>query len=335
MAHQLFSVGPAPDQSAGSDSGAATTGVVRIDQLRLGGTPRLAGLNDEHVRLLAESVTDLPPILVHRATRTVVDGVHRLAAARLCGRDTIPVRWFDGSTDDGFMVAVMANIAHGLPLTLADREAAAARILAARPEASDRFVAETTGLAPSTVAQIRQRSGGASAAATRIGRDGRARPVNSADGRRLARDLIAEDPLASLREIARKAGISPATVRDVREKMRRGDDPVGPDRRWMPGADGLAASRARAVGRSGEADRPVDVAVHLHKIGRDPSLRFNESGRTLLRWLFTRAEGLDQWKDMAPGLPPHSAYLLAAVAASCAEEWSAFADYLRRSVNAA
>jgi ParB-like chromosome segregation protein Spo0J len=314
---------------------AASGPVVDIETIRIGDTPRLAGLNDEHVRLLAQCVNELPPILVHLATRTVVDGMHRLAAARLCGRDTIRVRWFDGSLEDGFMAAVIANMAHGLPLTLADREAAAVRILAARPQASDRFVAEATGLAPGTVAGIRQRAGGASAAPTRIGRDGRARPVNSADGRRLARDLMAEDPQASLREIARKAGISPATVRDVREKMRRGDDPVGPGRRWIAAAEEVAARPARVAGRPREMGSPIDVTLQLSKIGRDPSLRFNESGRALLRWLYTRAEGLDQWKEMAPGVPPHSAYLLAAVAATCAEEWIAFAEYLRRSVNAA
>ncbi|MFC7729983.1 hypothetical protein [Actinomadura keratinilytica] len=69
----------------------------------------------------------LPPILVHRRTMRVVDGMHRLRAARLQGRCEIGVRFVDGPDADVFVAAVRANIGHGLPLSLADREAAAAR----------------------------------------------------------------------------------------------------------------------------------------------------------------------------------------------------------------
>lgn len=44
---------------------------VRIDSLVLADTPRLAGTDEEHVRILAESRDTLPPITVHRQTMRV------------------------------------------------------------------------------------------------------------------------------------------------------------------------------------------------------------------------------------------------------------------------
>jgi hypothetical protein len=41
--------------------------------------------------------------------------------------------FFDGDADAGFVEAVRANISHGLPLTVADRKAAAGRILGLYP----------------------------------------------------------------------------------------------------------------------------------------------------------------------------------------------------------
>jgi hypothetical protein len=61
----------------------------------------------------------------------VIDGMHRLRAAQLRGDHGVEVKFFDGDADEAFIAAVRANITHGLPLTLADRKAAAQRILAA------------------------------------------------------------------------------------------------------------------------------------------------------------------------------------------------------------
>ena len=59
----------------------------------------------------------------------VVDGMHRLLAALLNGRQTIEAELFDGTADEGFLRAVRENVVHGLPLSQADRRAAAARII--------------------------------------------------------------------------------------------------------------------------------------------------------------------------------------------------------------
>ena len=64
---------------------------VPVSSLLSGDSPRLAGENLEHVQLLAV-VQGLPPILVHRSTMRVIDGMHRLRAAKLRGDETIAVR---------------------------------------------------------------------------------------------------------------------------------------------------------------------------------------------------------------------------------------------------
>ena len=202
------------------------TYLVPVADLQPADSPRLVGEDPEHIRVLAEPGRALPPVLVHHPTMRVIDGMHRVSAARLRGEETIEVVFFDGTDEDAFVLAVRANVAHGLPLSYADREAAVARIVVSHPDWSDRAIAATTGLAPRTVAAVRSRIVGLPQDTARVGRDGRVRPLDSTTGRRTASRLIAAFPDASLREIARAAGISPATVRDVRERIRRGEDPV-------------------------------------------------------------------------------------------------------------
>src|SRR5262249_14449183 len=139
------------------------------------------------IRMLAEVHEDTPPIVVHRKTMRVIDGMHRLRAAVLRGADTIAVRFFDGSEQDAFVLAVELNHAHGLPLSQADRGAAAARIVRSHPHWSDRMIASRTGLSAKTVGGIRARASvEIPQSHARIGRDGRVRPVTTADARRQA-----------------------------------------------------------------------------------------------------------------------------------------------------
>src|SRR5579859_6840630 len=130
---------------------------IPVLSLRPADSPRLNGEDRAHIVRLAESETSLPPILVDRRTMRVIDGMHRLMAASLQGRDTIEVIFFDGSEADVFLRAVEENVAHGLPLSLADRRAAAERIITSHPHMSDRAIGQTTGLAAKTVAAVRKR----------------------------------------------------------------------------------------------------------------------------------------------------------------------------------
>lgn len=304
---------------------------VPLTTLRPADSPRLGGEDDEHIRVLAESDRTLPPILVHRASMRVIDGMHRLGAAKLRGQDSIDAVFFDGSDDDAYVMAVKANVTHGLPLSFADREAAVARIIVSHPDWSDRAIAAVTGLGGRTVASVRGRMIGLPRETARIGRDGRVRPVDSTDGRRTASKLIAAYPDASLREIARTAGISPATVRDVRARIERGEDPVPLRRRGaekqisVPPEPAAIIREEDAHGLSAQERNAL-----LRSLERDPSLRFAESGHTILRWLAQRVIAKEEWQDIADATPPHSAYVLAGLARRCAAEWLKFASQMER-----
>jgi hypothetical protein len=163
---------------------------VPLTAVRPGDSPRIAGSSTMHARLLAQSDASLPPILVHRPTMQVIDGTHRLDAARLRGDRMIRVRFFDGAREDAFVLAVEANVTHGLPLSLADRKAAALRIIRTHPVWSDRAIAAKTGLAHKTVGAIRRSSGDVLRSTARLGMDGRVREVK--DGRNRERDPGAE-----------------------------------------------------------------------------------------------------------------------------------------------
>ncbi|MGI5348323.1 hypothetical protein ACQEU8_09015 [Streptomyces sp. CA-250714] len=202
---------------------------VALDELLASDSPRLNGEDTAHIRALAALEAPLPPILVHRGTMRIIDGMHRMRAARLRGENRIQVEFFEGGEDEVFALSVKLNITHGLPLSQADRKAAAKRIIEAHPYWSDRRIAANAGLAASTVATIRRRSTGRNAQLNvRVGRDGRVRPLHATEGRLRASKILAANPEASLRQIAEEAGIATATAKDVRDRIRQGQDPVPP-----------------------------------------------------------------------------------------------------------
>ncbi|HZN17505.1 MAG TPA: ParB N-terminal domain-containing protein [Micromonosporaceae bacterium] len=291
-----------------------------------------------HARLLAESDANLPPILVNRRTMRVIDGMHRVLAATLRGRDEIEVQFLDCDDEEAFILAVESNVAHGLPLTLADRVAAAKRIIASHPEWSDRAVASVTGLAHKTVGSIRRRlSGEIPQSNTRRGLDGRVRPVDAAQGRREASRLLADRPGASLREIAREAGVCAATVRDVRARLERGEGPLVPRQRESASQNAGPSPRdRRAPGSLPMRAKPsrgswgADGSALIENLRKDPSLRFSESGRQLLRLLCTVAIEPQDWNRLCDNVPPHCTDVVATAARICAQAWQQFATELEQ-----
>jgi hypothetical protein len=251
----------------------------------------------------------------------------------MSGARDIEVRFFDGDEADAFIVSVQANIVHGLPLSLADRTAAAERIVRSHPQWSDRMIASVAGLAAKTVCGIRTRvAGQVVQTQVRVGSDGRTRPVNGARGRQLATEFIRQNPHASLREVARAAGISPGTVRSVRKCLLRGDGP-GVAGQIMDTKPAIPNELGKADNENGDLAGPrlsEDYKWLLEKLSRDPSLRFNESGRLLLRLLNTpmmETGGLDR---MLNKIPPHLNEAVARLARRCARSWGEFADRLER-----
>nr|WP_077061190.1 ParB/RepB/Spo0J family partition protein [Streptomyces sp. MP131-18] len=301
---------------------------VSIARLRAADSPRSLPEDPRHVRLLAESEDELPPVIVHRPTMCVIDGRHRLRVADELGRSWIAVRFFDGAESEAFALSVERNTRHGLPLTLSERSVAARRILASHPEWSDGVVASITALATKTVRALRRNAGAeVHHAAVRVGRDGRVRPVDWAAGRMRAAEVIRDDPGASLRTIAREAGISPWTARDVRERLRRGEDPL-PSRPPSP--------------RQARDDRPTRPLLHavpdvlpartrrgaahrLDGLMSDPALKYSEPGRLLLRILAANALSAEKRETLVPSVPLHCRHAVYELAIEYAESWRDFA----------
>ena len=69
-----------------------------------------------------------PPILVHRASHKLLDGWHRVEAARRAGVYSVPVQWVDAKDEELFALAVKANLAHGVRLTREERYQAIFRL---------------------------------------------------------------------------------------------------------------------------------------------------------------------------------------------------------------
>lgn len=309
---------------------------VPIDSLVFDDSPRLDGENHDHVRVLAEAGDSLPPITVHRPTLRVIDGAHRIRAALLNGRTEIPARLLDCDEAAAFVLSVRANVTHGLPLSRADRATAAARIIRTHPQWSDRAIATVTGISDKTVSRIRTQSVTADTAqpGRRLGRDGRVRPLDSGQRRRRAAAIFLDRPDAGLREVARATGLSPATVRDVRRRIDRGEDPVPGRYRNSPEAADTSAAlhRQRTPTAIARVDREavlVDRRKLLDKLSEDPSLRLNEAGRRALRWLRQYSVDGDGIETLQRGLPGHWAPEVAGLARSCAAAWSELAEQLQ------
>ncbi len=301
---------------------------ISIAELLPANSPRLAE-DDEHIQVLSEADTELPPILVHRNTLRVIDGMHRLRAAQRRGATTIAVRYFDGDEREAFVMSVRLNSAHGLPLTLAERKIAALRTMQYHPEWSDRAIAALVSISDKTVGAIRRREGAnLPQPAARIGRDNESYPLNSMQGRLRASELFQQNPNATTREVAKLAEISATTAKDVRNRLLRGEDPVPPKQRENRGGTGNAApSRSSAAAR-----RTPTIA--LSRLRTDPSLRFSESGRTLLRWLEALGSEQGEWTMIAESVPSHCAPAVAEMARQLADEWRSFATALDRRVQA-
>ncbi|MEU7580348.1 ParB N-terminal domain-containing protein [Streptomyces sp. NPDC041068] len=291
-------------------------------------SPRSQGVDLEHVRGLVESGTEVPPILVHRPTMQVIDGRHRLRAAELRGDEYIEARFFEGSEADAFVLAVRLNVEHGQPLRRSDRIAAAQRIVRSHPQWSDRRVAHASGLAARTIASLRRSMDNVPMLPTRVGSDGRVRPMSAAEGRSKAAELIRSGRQLSLRDIAREAGISLGTARDVRQRVLSGRDVIPRGQRerqrGLPVPSGpVQAETSRIV--------PEERKQVLARLTRDPSLRLSEKGRTLLRMLAAHPSKSEEWQQIADSIPRHSVDALLSLAQSYAEDWQTFARQLEES----
>jgi ParB-like chromosome segregation protein Spo0J len=296
---------------------------ISLEAVRVRPSMRTAGVDPLHVAMLAEVASEWPPILVCRADASVVDGQHRVAAARQLGLRKIRATFFDGSPDDVYVEFVRRNVTHGLPLTLAERRAAARQMLRSQGHRSDRAIAAACGISPTTIARLRKEFRDDSGASEhdpkgRTGRDGRVRPLNGMALRARIEHEIALRPEASLRSIARVVGASPETVRSVRNAVRLG-----------------AHTSARsdcvhdAASENSSAPAPSSVAVDPRE---DPAFADREGGQEFVEWFeATAVEEPEAWKYL-DAVPLSRVYEIADLARRRAEFWTRFAKSLEARV---
>ncbi|GGJ08750.1 hypothetical protein GCM10010121_018870 [Streptomyces brasiliensis] len=299
-----------------------------IALLQFSESPRLVGQSKKYTEQLAQSETPFPPILVNGRNMQVIDGVHRVLATLLKGGKTIEARVVNLSRHDAFLLAIKSNTQHGLPLSLADRRAAAARLSASHPHLSDRMIGEASGLSAKSVAAIRRSTASGTELNVRVGRDGRARAVDRAAGRHRAAEVIAQNPRASVREVARRAGISPATASDVRKRILAGEDVVGESPR--PPATALepsteSASEPAHIQVREKQEKPISL---LKPLLHDPAILDADLGRRLVSTLRKNLVDDYQWLELADAVPSHCGALVIALAQQNADKWQAFAQAL-------
>lgn len=92
--------------------------------------PRLNGVNDEVVEFYTTIFREVvwPPLLVDRATHKLLDGWHRVAAAKRAGVYSLAVQYIDAEEHELFAWAVKANLGHGVHLKKEERLKAIARL---------------------------------------------------------------------------------------------------------------------------------------------------------------------------------------------------------------
>jgi hypothetical protein len=292
-------------------------------------------VNDEHVQRLLEAEGTWPPILVWAARNLVVDGAHRLAAARRLGMHTIRATRFDGDPADAYAEAVRRNITHGLPLTLKERTAAAGRILRSSPEWSDRRISLTCGLSPRTIARLRRDAssrGQIAESQERVGRDGRTRPVEATEMRARIAGELAASPGSSLRAIAARVGASPETVRSVRRGLG------GPR---LPSSVSISTSVPQVIALHAPR-RSYDVGhERVDHTTDDPNrvdwrmdraLSSCTSSDVFLGW-FESTDVADEWTLHARAVPLSRVYQVADEARRRARVWQQFAEALEGRVH--
>jgi ParB-like chromosome segregation protein Spo0J len=290
---------------SGCSAGDRTVTTVALTDLSPGVQLRRGKVNRDHINAIALSADDWPPIIVRRADNSIVDGHYRYLAARQLGRTHIECTYFDGGEESAFLEALRQNASHGLPLSLTDRQAAARQILALHLDWSDRRIGATCGLAPGTVGRLRINVVGPKAdnsqLPARVGRDGRRRPVDPGATRSRIVTVLSDQPDGSLRDVARIAGASPATVRAV--KRQQEFRPVPEPRQ------NASSPPAALVSTVWSSDAAVLSTSH---------------GESFVRW-FERTGVGGEWIDFVMGIPISRVYEVADEARRRAAEWLEFA----------
>jgi ParB-like chromosome segregation protein Spo0J len=313
---------------------------------------RTGGLEQDHVAALMETASQWPPIVVWGDECLVVDGAHRVAAARRLGHRRIPAVRFVGSADDAFVESVHRNVAHGLPLTVSDRKRAASRVLTSHRNWSDSRIGYVCGLSGKTVARLRRDGSPLELESAtevfhvhrRIGLDGKARPARRDGTQERIRLALLDNPGATLRTIARAVGASPETVRTVRARLATDHTDVTASVATADASLDKSASIARiydrTVDRPGRAE-PSRAEPSRAEPGRadgtsrvtrsdwdgDSALLTCDDGGEFAQW-FALHNVDDEWHRFVGVVPVGRIYNVVDEARRRAAAWNSFASLL-------
>ena len=140
----------------------------------------------------------LPPVLVGKVDGHLylLDGWHRVAAARSVGREKVAALIIETDAATAFSLAIRGNAMHGLPLRTKEKKAAARGMLVRFPERSDRWIAEDSGLSHPTVTGLRgelEAGGKICHLGYSVGQDGKRYPCDCARCRTEPKEFTAKD----------------------------------------------------------------------------------------------------------------------------------------------
>jgi hypothetical protein len=109
------------------------------------------GLCEETIIRYMESFEALPPINIQEGTGVLVDGFHRVEAARRLGAEVVPVRMLDIPDEELHLYAGLANCGHGRALDRTERNRFIVRLIEEYSWPAEK-VARTVGISSSSVA---------------------------------------------------------------------------------------------------------------------------------------------------------------------------------------
>jgi ParB-like chromosome segregation protein Spo0J len=294
--------------------------VIPLADLRYG--PKVRKEVDlDHLARLMEVLDECPPILVRAANNEVLDGNHRWGAAQRLNRPGIRAVVVDCDDVEAFELAVSANGSHGKPLSLAEKKASAAHMVATS-SASDSHVAKVCGLSRPTVAALRPvQPAEVNRLDKRKGADNKHRPADPVAGREAASAYLDEQPDAPLRDVAKAAGVSPSTAGDVKKRKEAGDDPVPAGLRAVPP---LPETTDVSVG---------DVIITFPIKGRwklDPACQATNQGREFGRWMDRNLPDRDRSLAITGSCPAALTRGAVIAARAAAKHWNDVADAIER-----
>lgn len=137
---------------------------VKLEDIRIESdiSIRAGRLDGDTVKRYMDILDTMPPVIIYTEGKgetkvlTLADGFHRCEAAKRLKRETVKAEIHPGGQEAALEFAAFANLSHGRNLTLAERDAAIARLYAIKGEDgqrkwAQRALAERLGMSQQAV----------------------------------------------------------------------------------------------------------------------------------------------------------------------------------------